>query len=103
MRDSVRATPAPDPTPDTLIGLASDGVDKLLGEPNLIRRDGPAEVRLYRNREARCTFHVFLYSSGADRQSSTVEYFEARNDQGRLEGADIAACYRALVKPAATS
>jgi len=91
------------PTPDILIGLARDAVDKLLGKPDLVRRDGPAEVRLYRDQEETCTFHVFLYANGASSQTSAVEYFEARNTQGRLEGAEIADCYRAIVTSAATS
>jgi hypothetical protein len=103
VRDSVRAEPAPEPAADMLIGLTPDAVDKLLGGAELVRQDGTAEIRLYRSRDQQCTFHVFLYaSSGAD-QSSVVEYFEARNKNGRLEGADMQACYRALVKPAATS
>lgn len=103
VRNGVRATPVPPPTPNILIGLASDAVDKLLGKPELVRRDGPAEVRLYRDVEATCTFHVFLYAKGAAGPSGAVEYFEARNSQGRLEGAEITECYAALVKPAVTS
>lgn len=86
-----------------LIGLASDDVDKLLGKPDLVRRDGPAEVRLYRDFEETCTFHVFLYANSAAGHSSAVEYFEARNPQGRLEGAEVTECYSALVRPAVTS
>lgn len=103
VRDTVRASPTPPSTPNILIGLASDAVDKLLGTPDLVRRDGPAEVRLYRDLEATCTFHVFLYAKGAAGQPSAVEYFEARNIDGRLEGAEITDCYSALVRPAATS
>lgn len=103
VRNSVRAAPVPVPTPDILIGLAPDALDKLLGKPNLVRRDGPAEVRLYRDPEATCTFHVFLYANGVAGQSSAVEYFEARNIEGRLEGTEITDCYAALVRPAVTS
>lgn len=103
VRDSVRAAPVPPSTPKILIGLAGDAVDKLLGKPDLVRRDGPAEVRLYRDLEETCTFHVFLYANSALGQSSAVEYFEARNPQGRLEGAEVTDCYSALVRPAVTS
>ena len=103
VRDSVRSVPAPPPAPDILIGLTSDAVDKLLGKPELVRRDGPAEVRLYRDIDTACTFHVFLYAKGAVGQPGAVEYFEARNIQGRLEGAKIIDCYNELVRPAATS
>ena len=103
VRGDVRAAPKPPPTPEILNGLASDAVDKLLGKPDLVRRDGPAEVRLYRDIEETCTFHVFLYAGGAAGRTSAVEYFEARNTHGRLKGAEITDCYSALVSPAATS
>ena len=107
VQESVRAAPAPAPSPPadpkTLLGLAPEAVDKLLGQPELVRRDGPAEVRLYRDTKQTCTFHVFLYKNGQAGQQSSVEYFEARNDEGRLGEAGIAACYRALVQPAVTS
>lgn len=103
VRDRVRAVPEAPPDPGKLIGLAPDSVDKLLGKPNLVRRDGPAEIRLYSGGTPRCTFHIFLYARGVAGQPSRVEYFEARNEHGRLEGTDLADCYRALIKPAATS
>lgn len=95
--------PAPPPNPNALIGLTPDALDTLLGEPNLVRRDGPAEVRLYYDRNRQCTFHIFLYAKDAGGQSSAVEYFEARNTRGRLTGGDITSCYQALLEPAATS
>ena len=103
VRESVRATPAPEPTPDILIGLASTAVDNLLGSPELVRLDGNAEVRLYRDANNGCTFHVFLYVSDPATRNKSVEYFEARNQGARLEGAGLTDCYRALVKPAETS
>ncbi len=103
VRDSAHAASTSPSTPNILIGLASDAVDNLLGQPDLVRRDGPAEVRLYRDLEATCTFHVFLYASGAASRSSAVEYFEARNAEGRLVGNDITDCYNAMVRPAADS
>lgn len=103
VREGVPVVPAPDPSPEILIGLAPDAVDKLLGVPDLVRRDGPAEVRIYRDPQNRCTFHVFLYVNAAVGPSSAVEYYEARDKDGRVEGADIKECYRALVKPAATT
>jgi hypothetical protein len=103
VREAVRAAPAPIPTPDTLVGLASNEVDNLLGPPDLVRLDGPAEVRLYRAPATGCTFHVFLYVKDAAARTRAVEYYEARNLAGRLEGAALADCYRALVKPAKTS
>ena len=103
VREGVPVVPAPDPSPEILIGLGSGAVDKLLGTPDLVRRDGPAEVRIYRDLQNRCTFHVFLYVNAAAGHSSAVEYYEARDKDGRIEGADIKECYRVLVKPAATT
>ena len=103
VREGVPVVLAPDPSPEILIGLAPDAVDKLLGVPDLVRRDGPAEVRIYRDLQNRCTFHVFLYVNAAAGPSSAVEYYEARDKDGRVEGVDIKECYRALVKPAATT
>ena len=68
-----------------------------------MRFDGPAEVRLYRDPKTGCTFHVFLYVKDAAAQARAVEYFEARNRGGRLEGDALTACYRGLVAAAATS
>jgi hypothetical protein len=103
VRETVRAAPAPILTPDALVGLASNEVDNLLGAPDLVRLDGPAEVRLYRAPATGCTFHVFMYVKDAAAQTRAVEYYEARNLAGRLEGDALTDCYRALVKPAKTS
>ena len=103
VRDQVRVEPEPAPIPDTLIGLAPDALDKLLGGPELVRQEGPAQFRLYRSSKAGCTLHVFLYASNNTGRSNVVEYVEARDNNGRLKGADMDACYRALVKSEATS
>ncbi len=83
--------------------MTSVEIDNLLGSAELVRQDGPAEIRLYRSRDPQCTLHVFLYASSRADRSSVVEYVEARNEDGRLESAATQACYRAMVKPAATS
>lgn len=103
VREAVRPAPKPIPPPETLIGMAPSAVDKRLGEPDLVRLDGPAEIRLYRNSETACTFHVFLYVDNAAARTKSVEHYEARNQSGRLEGAGLADCYRALVGPSAIS
>ena len=103
VRETVRATPATVPIPDTLIGLAPEAVDKLFGKPELVRRDGTAEVRLYADGDRRCTLHVFLYANGKSDQSKAVEYVEGRSQRERLKGADLTDCYRSLAQPAATS
>lgn len=89
--------------PETLIGLAPNAVDNLLGAPDLVRLDGPAEVRLYSDSQAACTFHVFLYVSSSNPNAKAVEYYEARDRSGRLDGADLVNCYGALVKQVGTS
>ncbi|NNE85411.1 MAG: hypothetical protein HKN28_15705 [Alphaproteobacteria bacterium] len=83
--------------------MAPSAVDERLGAPDLVRLDGPAEIRLYRNAETACTFHVFLYIDNGTAQTKSVEHYEARNQNGRLEGAGLANCYRALVSPDAIS
>jgi hypothetical protein len=83
--------------------MAPNAVDERLGAPELVRLDGPAEIRLYRDVETACTFHVFLYVDKAAAQTKSVEHYEARNQSGRLEGDGLADCYRALVRPRAVS
>ena len=83
-------------------GLAPSDVDSLFGTPNLVRRDGPAEIRLYGDTKSFCTLHVFLYADGAG-GNRTVEFFEARQNGGRLANDDLSACLRALAKPAPIS
>lgn len=102
VREIVRATQTPAPPPETLIGMAPNAVDERLGVPDIVRLDGPAEVRLYRDTETACTFHVFLYVNNAT-QSKSVAHYEARNPSGRLEGAALTDCYRALARSGAVS
>ncbi|MCH6588401.1 MAG: hypothetical protein IH805_08830, partial [Proteobacteria bacterium] len=66
--------PAPkiDDDPARLMGLDRAGLAKLLGDPELLRREPPAEIWQYRGRS--CVFDVFLYEE-AGRQR--VTYLEA--------------------------
>ena len=102
VRDTVRAAPTPAPPPETLIDMAPKAVDERLGSPDIVRLDGPAELRLYRDAETACTFHVFLYVNNAT-QTKSVAHYEARNPSGRLNGAALADCYRALARSGAPS
>ncbi|MCE2509489.1 MAG: hypothetical protein J4G10_00680 [Alphaproteobacteria bacterium] len=61
------------PTPGELVGLDKEGVQALLGAPQLIRRDGPAEVWQYTANA--CILDLFLYEAGGAYQ---VEYLELR-------------------------
>ncbi len=76
--------PAPkiDDDPARLMGLDRAGLAKLLGDPELLRREPPAEIWQYRG--GSCVFDVFLYEQ-AGRQR--VTYLEARDDDARLVGA----------------
>ncbi len=76
--------PAPkiDDDPARLMGLDRAGLAKLLGDPDLTRREPPAEIWQYRG--GSCVFDVFLYEE-AGRQR--VTYLEARDGAARRVGA----------------
>ena len=66
--------PPIDDNPDQLMGLDRSGLTALLGKPDLVRREQPAEIWQYL--AANCVFDVVLYDSG---QRYRVTYLEARN------------------------
>ncbi len=76
--------PAPkiDDDPARLMALDRAGLAKLLGDPELTRREPPAEIWQYRG--GSCVFDVFLYEE-AGRQR--VTYLEARDGAARRVGA----------------
>ncbi len=76
--------PAPkiDDDPARLMGLDRAGLAALLGDPELTRREPPAEIWQYRG--GSCVFDVFLYEE-AGRQR--VTYLEARDGAARRVGA----------------
>ncbi len=76
--------PAPkiDDDPARLMGLDRAGLAALLGDPELTRREPPAEIWQYRG--GSCVFDVFLYEA-AGRQR--VTYLEARDGAARRVGA----------------
>jgi hypothetical protein len=76
--------PAPkiDDDPARLMGLDRAGLAKLLGDPELMRREPPAEIWQYRG--GSCVFDVFLYEE-AGRQR--VTYLEARDGAAQRVGA----------------
>lgn len=67
--------PVVDDDPQRLMGLGRDQVDALLGAPDLVRREPPAEIRQYS--AERCVFDVFLYDDGGG--GYRVTYLEARD------------------------
>ncbi len=74
--------PKIDDDPTRLMGLDRAGLAKLLGDPELMRREPPAEIWQYRG--GSCVFDVFLYQE-AGRQR--VTYLEARDGAARRVGA----------------
>ncbi|MGF1595273.1 MAG: hypothetical protein ACFCUW_18485 [Kiloniellaceae bacterium] len=68
------ALPPVNDDPAQLMGLDRGGVNALLGEPDLIRREAPAEVWQYVAEG--CVFDVVLYARGQD---YAVSYLEARD------------------------
>ncbi len=94
------AVPAPQPTPEVpetaalppapkidddparLMGLDGAGLAELLGDPELTRREPPAEIWQYRG--GSCVFDVFLYEEAGQHR---VTYVEARDGAARRIGA----------------
>jgi hypothetical protein len=70
----VAALPPINDDPAQLMGLDRGGVGALLGAPDLVRREAPAEIWQYVGGE--CVFEVVLYQRGAD---YAVSYLEARD------------------------
>lgn len=87
-----RTTPAEPSKPifdtDRLVGLGRDQVLALLGAPDLLRRDPPAELWLYEGQS--CTAHLFLYQSPAG-SAYEVRHFETQ------EGKQASECFASLV------
>jgi len=76
-------------TPTELVGLERDGIQSLLGEPQLIRRDGPAEVWQYT--AYTCILNLFLYEVS---KTYRVKYVELNTQLG--ETFSQKHCYKKL-------
>ncbi len=74
--------PKIDDDPARIMGLDGTGLTGLLGEPELVRREPPAEIWQYRG--ASCVFDVFLYEEAGRHR---VTYLEARDDTALRIGA----------------
>ena len=61
------------PTPQRLIGMTSNELERLLGEPGFRRRDDPAEIWQYRG--TTCLLDIFLYR---EKDGIKVSYVDAR-------------------------
>lgn len=86
---------APEPPinddPGQLMGLDRRSLATLLGDPDLIRREAPAEIWQYVTNE--CVFDVVLYARG---QSYAVSYLEARDATAAAQEART--CLNALLR-----
>ncbi len=80
-----------DGDPERLIGLGSQGIFTLLGEPELIRRESPAQVWQYQG--PACVFDVVLYQRDG---VESVTYVEARDSQGNKTAAR--SCFNELLR-----
>jgi hypothetical protein len=76
----VAALPPIDDDPAQLMGLTRSGVSSLLGDPDLIRREAPAEIWQYVS--GTCVFDVVLYARGQD---YAVSYLEARDAKAAIQ------------------
>jgi len=74
------ALPPIDDDPAQLMGLDRDGVGALLGTPDLVRREAPAEIWQYFAGD--CIFDVVLYERGA---GYAVSYLEARDTAAAVQ------------------
>ena len=70
-----------DNDPQQFLGLVGTAVVLKLGVPNLIRRDGTAEIWQYR--ETACILDVFLYASGDEQLVRHIE-LRRRNTSNEL-------------------
>jgi ABC-type Fe3+-hydroxamate transport system substrate-binding protein len=80
-----------DDDPERLIGLGPAGLNALLGQPELIRREAPAQIWQYR--ADGCVFDVVLYEEA---YGERVTYVEARD--GRGNRTETRPCLNALLR-----
>lgn len=88
---AVPPEPEIDDDPGRLLGLGPDGVADILGRPELIRHESPAQVWQYRS--ADCVFDVVLYQQA---EGDRVTYVEARDGDG--ERTEPRACLNQLLR-----
>ncbi|WP_286829479.1 MULTISPECIES: hypothetical protein [Kordiimonas] len=78
---------APPPEPERLQGLNPREVVTLLGDPTLVRRDGPVQVMLFENHD--CVLEV-VFREPNQNEYFQAHYIAARNLDGKT--ADTQAC-----------
>lgn len=70
-----------------LMGADTTKVDGILGPPDIVRREGAGEMRIYRN--TGCVVHVFLFPRAGQLSATHVE---ARANAARLDDRQAGAC-----------
>jgi|GEM_PF-4983012 len=79
-----RAVPAPKPAPTTLLGQTREEVAAYLGDPDLKRRESPAEI--WRYGDESCGVHLFFYENDG---VMVVQHVETRlADDSELDEAE---------------
>lgn len=80
----------PSVRPEQIMGLTRSELSDLLGKPDFLRRDAPAEIWQYRGKE--CILDVFLYETG---EHYRVFHFEVRDRT--VEPVSTGRCFAALL------
>ncbi len=83
--------PLIDDNPQRLMGIGPGALGAILGTPELVRREAPAEIWQYRN--SNCVLDVFLYDTAGRRE---VTYIEARD--GAAQRIEARACLNELLR-----
>lgn len=90
--NGMTALPGVDSDPQQLMGLDHTALNKKLGKPALIRRDGNAEIWQYR--ADRCVLDLFLYGV-----AKRVEHVDLRNRGDGSEGS-VRNCFAGMLRAA---
>lgn len=94
------ALPEIDDDPEQLIKMTRDDLNGLLGQPDLVRRESPAEIWQYRGKD--CVLDVFLYNEDNKPDSPfKVVYSEARDLDA--QNSDQRRCLNELLRAQLTS
>ncbi len=94
------ALPEIDDNPEQLLAMTRDDLNGLLGQPDLVRREKPAEIWQYRGKD--CVLDLFLYNEEGNPDSPfKVVYSEARDLDAQKT--DQKTCLGALLRAQLTS
>ncbi|MEQ8605121.1 MAG: hypothetical protein RIB45_17555 [Marivibrio sp.] len=90
------ALPTISDDPDQFLGLDALEAARRLGAPQLVRRDGTAEVWVFQG--TGCTLDVFLYAGGADADEATLAVRHVELRSPAQTQAERRACLRRLLE-----